>query len=320
MVRCYITGNTLKDNSVILCSEPSDYVQITNIKDALVYKLPEGDWIMFSNSSQSDSNFTTHLTEDEIRRTRGFVFYENQKNNFPDIANIKEDLKKNKIPKMPTVYERAILLLEHFVKNTKELGNHIMLKSKMTSLSYSLNINETLYLIKEYLEKIGYISEYGKNNFIVSPKGFEKVEELKASNINSKEAFIIMPFNNQLNQLSKSIKKAVRETGYIPIRIDENLDNKKIDDEIIVHINKSRFVVCDLTPLNSSQNGNVYFEAGYAMGRKIEIIWTCEKKSIEKLPFDIRQYKCIGWEKDKLSNFGTKLRNTILSIIDNNQN
>ena len=311
---CYITENPLKDNEVSYVDN-SENVKISNSQDTLVYKLPHSDWQMFC-MSKNHSNSTQHLfTENEIRRIRAFVFNENKKNKIPDISNIKNDLEQNKIPNIPSVYNRAILLLEHFVKNTKELGKYVTLNSKMISLSYSLNTKETLYL-----KKIGYISEYGLNNFIVTPEGFEKIEELKKTNIDSKEAFIIMPFSSQLDELSNSIKTAIKESGYKPIRIDENLDNKKIDDEIIVHINKSRFVVCDLTPLENCQNGNVYFEVGYAMGRKIEVIWTCEEESIENLPFDIRQYKCIGWQKEKFSEFQKKLKDTILSILDDISN
>ena len=315
-VMCYITGNSLKENEVALLNNGT-IVEINNSQDALKYRLPYVDWHHFS-VSKKQLNSTTHLfTKNEVRRIRAFVFNKNKKGNTPNINNIKDDLTKNKIFDIPTVYDRAILLLEYLVKNTKELGKHITLNSKMISLSYSLNANEALYLIKEYLEKIGYISEYGQNNFIVTPKGFEKIEELKKINKDSKKVFIIMPFDKKLGDLHRSIEIAVKNCGYQPDRIDKNLNNKKIDDDIIVRINKSRFVICDLTPPEGgNQNGNVYFEAGYALGRKIEIIWTCEKKSIEKLPFDIRQYKCIDWQKDILSEFEKKLQNTILSVID----
>ena len=189
---CYITGDPLKDNEVSF-ADNSENVEIHNSRDALKYQLSSYDWKCFSISKKAPHSNKHLFIDGEIRRIKAFVFNENQKDKIPNISNIKNDLKKNKIPDIPSVYDRAILLLEYFVKNTKELGKHITFNSKMISLSYSLNANETLYLIKEYLEKIGCISEYGQNNFIVTPKGFEKIEELKKTNINSKKVFIIMP-------------------------------------------------------------------------------------------------------------------------------
>jgi nucleoside 2-deoxyribosyltransferase len=65
----------------------------------------------------------------------------------------------------------------------------------------------------------------------------------------------------------------------------------KIDDEIIAEIRRSAFLIADFT----GHRGGVYFEAGYAMGCGLPVIWTCQKDDIEKLHFDILQYNCIDW-------------------------
>ncbi len=67
--------------------------------------------------------------------------------------------------------------------------------------------------------------------------------------------------------------------------------NGKIDDLIIAEIRKSGLLVADFT----KQRGGVYFEAGFAMGLGIPVIWTCRSDDVEKLNFDTRQYNHIIW-------------------------
>ncbi len=40
----------------------------------------------------------------------------------------------------------------------------------------------------------------------------------------------------------------------------------------------------------------MYFEAGFALGLELPVIWTCRKGDLKNLHFDIRQYNCIDWE------------------------
>jgi hypothetical protein len=42
--------------------------------------------------------------------------------------------------------------------------------------------------------------------------------------------------------------------------------------------------------------GSVYFEAGFAHGLNIPIIWTCKDTSLDDLQFDIRQYPHMPWK------------------------
>lgn len=91
----------------------------------------------------------------------------------------------------------------------------------------------------------------------------------------------------------QGIKLAIEDdTGYRSIRIDRSEFNEKIDDRIIAEIKESRFVVADFT----EQRGGVYFEAGFAMGLGLPVIWLCRKDQIEKVHFDTRQYNHIVWE------------------------
>ena len=86
-------------------------------------------------------------------------------------------------------------------------------------------------------------------------------------------------------------KPGVREAGYDPIRVDSVEHVGKIDDEIIAQIKRSRFVVADFT----EQRGGVYFEAGFAFGLDLPVIWICQEDDFGELHFDIRQFNCIVW-------------------------
>jgi len=72
-------------------------------------------------------------------------------------------------------------------------------------------------------------------------------------------------------------------------------------------IRKSRFLVADLT---CHKNG-VYFEAGFALGLNIPVIWTCNTLDADKAHFDIRQYNQIRWVDAK------DLRKRLTAAIEN---
>ena len=97
-----------------------------------------------------------------------------------------------------------------------------------------------------------------------------------------------------------------RKAGYISVRIDKKDHLEKIDDKIIAEIRRSKFLVVDLTegaPVTTKDGatkggtrGSVYYEAGFAYGLDIPVIYTRRRASHNKVPFDIRQYACIFWD------------------------
>jgi nucleoside 2-deoxyribosyltransferase len=93
------------------------------------------------------------------------------------------------------------------------------------------------------------------------------------------------------------------ELGFNPIVIkDEHFESEKtINDAMVASIKKSKFVIADFT----KQKRNVYFEAGYAAGLGLKVIYTCneeyfrDKIDINKQSaFDTNHFPHIIW-KDK---------------------
>ena len=119
-----------------------------------------------------------------------------------------------------------------------------------------------------------------------------------------------MWFDDNLKQeWNEGFKTALGNTGYDPIRIDQVQHNDKIDDVIIGEIRRSGLVVADFT----GQRSGVYFEAGFAKGLAIPVIWTCRTDHMATLHFDTRQYDYIVWKDPR--NLRVKLRYRIVATI-----
>lgn len=145
--------------------------------------------------------------------------------------------------------------------------------------------------------------------------GFERLEAFNQIPTSSSQAFVAMWFNESMAvAFERGIAEGIRDAGYEPLRIDRKEHNNKIDDEIIAEIRRSRFVVadftCPLTELDGKAEpiarGGVYYEAGFAQGLQLPVIWTCRKDILGHVHFDTRQYAHIEWEnpeelRDKLS-------------------
>jgi hypothetical protein len=132
--------------------------------------------------------------------------------------------------------------------------------------------------------------------FFNTPRAWSEVERLLTTQTDSNQAFVAMWFNDSVEEaFTKGIAPAIAHSGYRPLRIDQKEHNNKIDDEIIAEIRRSRFVIADFTCAPGSPRGGVYYEAGFARGLGMPVIWTCKNESMSDLHFDTRQYAHIVW-------------------------
>ena len=75
-----------------------------------------------------------------------------------------------------------------------------------------------------------------------------------------------------------------------------------------------KFAKVDLLWLISQDNDNgVYFEAGFAQGLGLKVIWTCHEDHVKDLHFDTRQENHITWENPE--DLREKLKNRIRAVI-----
>lgn len=116
----------------------------------------------------------------------------------------------------------------------------------------------------------------------------------------SQQVFVAMWFSDGMRDAyDRGIAPGIRDAGFGPLRIDEKLEVDKIDDAILAEIDKSRFVVADMTHGADGVRGSVYFEAGYARGLGRDVIYCCRQDCVDGLPFDTRQHRHIVWETPK---------------------
>ena len=128
-------------------------------------------------------------------------------------------------------------------------------------------------------------------------EAYSYLSDLEKSAVDSQQAFVAMWFDDSMQATyEKGIAPAIRDAGYKPLRIDQKEHLKKIDDAIIAEIRRSRFLVADFTQGDDGARGGVYYEAGFAHGLNIPVIFTCRADVIDDVHFDTRQYNHITWK------------------------
>jgi hypothetical protein len=217
------------------------------------------------------------------------------------------------VPKNPL--ESIDRILQYVLRKMESADQGVELKQTDRSIAYAKSPHEFSYFLKQARE-LSYLERHpnDKNRDRLRLDGWKRLAELPQRESRPSRAFVAMWFHKDLEDVwEHGLKSALRETGYDPIRIDRTEHNDKVDDRIIAEIRKSGLLVADFT----GQRGGVYFEAGFAMGLGIPIIWTCRYTDIENLHFDTRQYNHIVWTtpsdlKERLINrIGATLPNRI---------
>ncbi|MDR1389569.1 MAG: hypothetical protein LBJ31_06280 [Treponema sp.] len=148
----------------------------------------------------------------------------------------------------------------------------------------------------------------GDSRLLINQNGWMEIEK-NITQKYSKQCFIAMNFAEGLKKASECIKKAIIDTGFSPLRIDEKYHNNEISGEILFEIKKSHFIIADET----GQKNGVYFEAGYALGNGKDVIWCCKESDLASLHFDTRQYNHIVWKDE--NDLYKKLKDRILGTI-----
>lgn len=242
----------------------------------------------------------------------------------------------------------ALISLE---KSSKYVGDKITVKAGDDYPLYYCKEPAEVIAILNLLFKEGFTfapdSHNPQNNLSITAKGYKRLREIKKPNLASRLCFVAMCFTPEMNDVfDKAIKLSIEfvEPGetiprYQAVKIDNVEHVNDINDEIIAQIRRSRFMVCDL----SGYRGGVYFEAGFAHGLGLEVIYTCrkdwtkeeiltdnsgnevstlfdsERRQIavkkEGVHFDLAHRNRIEWEPDKLEDFKTKLENRIKAVI-----
>ena len=240
---------------------------------------------------------------------------QNERGKIPEITT--DTLEKlRKIPD-PTVSEKQLYLMQALERRTEYPGARVDVTSPaFTALAWCKNRQELIFHSKSLYERELLAALKTDQAFavqvMITAKGWDFLEANRhKSRKDSRKVFIAMWFDKSMDPASDAIYKTIEETKkYEPTRIDRVEHIDKIDDKIIADIKSSKFLVADFT---GNSNG-VYFEAGFARGLDIPVIWSVRKDYLNKIHFDTRQFCHIVWENEQ--DLKTKLINRIKAVID----
>ena len=241
--------------------------------------------------------------------------------------------------------------LIHLEKTTDFVGDVVKIIPDIDYPLYYCKERREIITILKLLANEGFILTANPHELLttssITTKGYQRLREIQKTNKNSRLCFVAMWFIDEMNDVfNNAIKPAIEykeegesESRFKAVKIDNVEHVNDINDEIIAQIRRSRFMVCDL----SGYRGGVYFEAGFAYGLGLDVIYTCRKdwtkeeilKDVtgkelkclydsnrreiqikkEGVHFDLAHRNRIEWEPDKLEDFKTKLENRIKAVI-----
>ena len=262
-----------------------------------------------------------------------------------DIILDAEKIKYLMTLKTPTVSEKATFILKYLAKQFPVAGMELILPFKtlrnlfiisnddnstkwyldskllpMLALGRITNIEEFQFIWMQYLIKEKRFISSTSNQ--ITPAGWAYLESLRQPNPDSKKAFVAMWFTDEMKEIcEKYIKPAAEKAGgYKAEPITEKDYNGDINDAIIGEIRNSKFIIAGFT----GNRGGVYYEAGFAYGLHIPVIYSCredwfnqfvkqsikikDSKGIEKVKkfnifsqihFDVNHHNFIVWKNEK---------------------
>lgn len=217
----------------------------------------------------------------------------------------------------PSVRSRLDRLLLRLQKETTALGTHVPLDDQRrpayVAATYSMSEGELRYLVESLVSRgLVTVTNYNWVFPTLTHEAYAYVDEHLVKNAESPVGFCAMWFADDVLPLwERTIQLAIDAAGYVPLRLDKHEHNNRIDDEIIASIRRARFLVADLT----AHRQGVYFEAGFAMGLGIPVVWMVREDELSATHFDNRQFNFIVWTADSLDEAMVRLQHRIEATV-----
>ncbi|MEY8198548.1 MAG: hypothetical protein RPS47_04850 [Colwellia sp.] len=127
--------------------------------------------------------------------------------------------------------------------------------------------------------------------------------------VSDNDVFIIMSFDKgQRDAYFVSIEPTLKSLGFNPIRVDQIQHNATVTPEIMRQIEKSVFIVADLT----GERPNVYYEVGYSHRADKEVILVSKKSTA--VHFDVAAINRIEYED--YTELSEALRKRVIGVCD----
>jgi hypothetical protein len=227
------------------------------------------------------------------------------------------------LPAIPAKIDQNIIkLLKAVRRKSKYFGQEVALRSSSDySLAYLEHFDESSEFRPPILKLLQQVIELGwlkhsttpdaSTRYELTVKGLQEIERFDRVIPDSTDAFVAMKFGDEFldRAYHEGMAPAIRDCGYVPLQMAFLEHNNNIMDEMLGAIRRSRFLLADLT----YQNQNVYFEAGFAQGLGIPVIYTCHEKSVQDIMFDTQHSNQIRWRE--IAELRVKVKNRILATI-----
>jgi hypothetical protein len=159
-------------------------------------------------------------------------------------------------------------------------------------------------------------SDYrGKIWLSLTLAGWNRYAELKRKAVNSRTAFMAMKFDDEIlnGVVREFFKPAVKRTGFELRLLTDEQPAGLIDNQMRAAILSARFLIADL----SHGSHGAYWEAGFADGLGLDVIYTCELAMWEKQKthFDTNHMLTIKWEGDNPQKAASELTAAIRATL-----
>lgn len=215
--------------------------------------------------------------------------------------------------------DKQVLFLRSIARKSKYPGHSVQLLPDLDyPLAWASGPEEFEYYIR-YLVQRRLVArtdeetqEFGDMAVSVelTTDGWEYIDQFEQRTAELSQAFVAMSFSESMKMVfEEAIKPAITEAGYKAYRVDAEPHIDRIDAKIVAEIKNSLFVVAEVT----QHKHGVYFEAGYALGKELPVIWCVRKDDLANVHFDTRQYNHIVWASTE--ELKEKLYDTICAVI-----
>lgn len=167
---------------------------------------------------------------------------------------------------------------------------------------YSTRVTDDL--LKQYDYNFNFLDKH-IDPLVFTTELTNKIVELRRR----QTCFIAMPFANKYEPIYTILKVAIKKNCYRTIRVDQENFTDSIIQKILDEIRNAKIIIF----LSTDMNPNAFYECGYAVALKKEVITVTDNYS--NLPFDIRDRNAISYD-NKMEVLQTQIEKRISSITE----
>jgi len=153
----------------------------------------------------------------------------------------------------------------------------------------------------------------------LKPDGWQRFRELSTLKAERRYGFMAMKYGDtEVDAVVRDhFSPQIALAGFELRRLDDGQPAGLIDDQLRVRIRQARFLVCDLT----HGNRGAYWEAGFAEGLGIPVIYTCRRDVFDDPKhewhphFDAAHWVTVPWDPADPMAAAAKLKDTVRATL-----